>query len=55
MNKLVECEVFIDPVKMECSQLKDEFLFKTFAAFCVPVVCRIARKLSCCGENDYEG
>jgi len=35
---LVEWEAFIDPVSMEFAQLKDEFLFETFAAFCVPVV-----------------
>ena len=40
VNKLVECEVFIDPVRIECTQLKDEFLFEIFAAFCAPVLWR---------------
>ena len=38
VNKLVEWEAFIDSVWRECTQLKDEFLFEIFAAFCVPVV-----------------
>ena len=38
VNKLVERDVFIDPARIECTQMKDEFLFEIFAAFCVPVV-----------------
>ena len=38
MNILVESEAFFDPVWRECTQLKDEFLFGIFAAFCVPMV-----------------
>ena len=38
VNKLVEWEAFLYPVWIECTQLKDEILFETFAAFCVPVV-----------------
>ena len=38
MNKLVETEAFINPVRIECTQLKDEFLFEILEAFCVPVV-----------------
>ena len=38
MNKLVEREAFIDPVRIEFTQLKDEFLLESFAAFSVPVV-----------------
>ena len=38
VNKLMECEVFIDPVRIECTQLKDEFLFEIFAAICAPVL-----------------
>ena len=37
-EKLVELEVFINSVWRECTQLKNEFLFEIFAAFCVPVV-----------------
>ena len=36
--KLMEQEAFIDPMWIECTQLKDKFLFKIFAAFCVLVV-----------------
>ena len=38
INKLVEWEALIDPVRIERALLKDEFLFETFATFCVPVV-----------------
>ena len=38
VNKLVEREASINSVWRECNQLKDEFLFEIFAAFCVPVV-----------------
>ena len=38
VNKLVECEASIDPVRRECTQLKDEVLFEIFAAFYVSVV-----------------
>ena len=38
VNKLVERSALIDPVWRECTQLKDEFLFEIFAAFCVSVV-----------------
>ena len=39
MNEVVELVVFIDPVWIECTHLKDEFLFlRFFTAFCVPVV-----------------
>ena len=34
----MEQEVFIDSVWIECAQLKNEFLFEIFAAFCVSVV-----------------
>ena len=37
-NKLVEWEAFIDPVWIECTQVKDKFLLEILAAFCVPVV-----------------
>ena len=30
--------MFINPVRIECAQLKGEFLFEIFAAFCVPVL-----------------
>ena len=30
VNKLVECEAFNDPVRIECTQLKDEFLLEIF-------------------------
>ena len=30
--------MFINPVRIECVQLKGEFLFEILAAFCVPVL-----------------
>ena len=38
LNKLVERGAFLDSVRLECTQLKDEFLLEIFATFCVPVV-----------------
>ena len=38
VNKLEEWEAFINSLWRECTQLKDQFLFEIFAAFCVPVV-----------------
>ena len=32
VNKFVEWEAFIDPVRIECNQLKDEFLLQIFVA-----------------------
>ena len=37
MNKLVEWETSIDPVWIECTQLKNDFLSEIFGAFCVVV------------------
>ena len=37
VNKLVEQEAFIDLLGIECTQLKDKFLFRIFATFFVPV------------------
>ena len=53
VKKLVEYEVFIDPVRIECTQLK-EFFFRDFCGFLCCGGVRIARKLSSCGESDYE-
>ena len=38
LNNLEEREAFIDPVWRECTQLKGEFLFEIFAAFCPQIV-----------------
>ena len=38
VNIVVEWEAFFDPEWIECTQLKDEFLFEIFATFCVPMV-----------------
>ena len=38
VNKLVECNAFINSVWRECTQLNGEFLFEIFAASCVPMV-----------------
>ena len=37
-KKLPKFKAFINSVWRECTQLKNEFLFEIFAAFCVPVV-----------------
>ena len=38
MNKLVGGEAFVNPLWIECTQVKDKFLFEIFTAFCVSVV-----------------
>ena len=33
--------MFIDPVWIECPQLKDEFLFEIVATFCALQICQV--------------